>query len=235
MELNLVRLGQLTLAVSNFDARPMSYLDGGTRWGYEPEVARVVCAQLQLEPVWLNLPMADFYQALQARYCDAIWFNQAVTDERRACANFTRPYGYFDEAVLVRANTSICSPRDLSGLRVGGLAASTNLRVAESFAGARLIPFAGSDRVLPEMLDALRRGSIDALIDDELVLIAAAEADSSLKIAFTLPTHMPFAVAVRPGEVELLHTLNQALNKLLSQGTLAQIWSRWIPQKSFPL
>jgi ABC-type amino acid transport substrate-binding protein len=53
--------GYLTIAASNFDARPMSYLSQeGERLGYEPDLARAVCDLLKLKPIWHNLPMADF-------------------------------------------------------------------------------------------------------------------------------------------------------------------------------
>jgi ABC-type amino acid transport substrate-binding protein len=229
-----VAAGYLNIVASNFDARPMSYVDGDKHLGYEPDVTRAVCQRLGLEPVWHNLPMAEFYSSLKTGRYDLVWFNQAITAERQAWADFTRPYGLFDEAVLVRADSPVTAPADLAGLRVGGLADSTNLALAASFGNAEIIPFPGSDQVLPEMLEALRAGEIDALIDDELVLLVAAEEDPNLKIGFSVPTRVPFAIAVRPGQPELVDTLNHTLESLIADGTLAQLWAEWIPWKPFP-
>lgn len=227
--------GYLNIIASDFDARPMSYVVNGVRLGYEPDVTRAVCQRLGLKPTWHNLPMAQFYSSLKTGKYDLVWFNQAITPERQAWADFTRPYGFFDEAILVRADSLVSSPADLAGLRVGGLADSTNLALAESFGNAEIVAFPGSDQVLPEMLRALRAGEIDALIDDELVLLAAAEKDSNLKIAFSVPTQVPFGVAVRPGQTQLLDALNVTLDDLVTDGTLSQLWSKWIPWKSFTL
>ncbi|MBV8884611.1 MAG: amino acid ABC transporter substrate-binding protein [Chroococcidiopsidaceae cyanobacterium CP_BM_RX_35] len=226
--------GYLEIAASDFNARPMSYLKQRARLGYEPDLTRVVCDRIGLEPVWHNLPMADFYPCLQTGGYDVIWFNQAITKERTAWADFTRPYGLFDEAVIVQANSPIYSPDDLSSLRVGGLADSTNLTLARSFAGVEIVPFPGSDQVLPEMLEALRAGEIDALIDDELVLIVAAEEDPNLRIAFSVPTQVPFGIAVRRGQMKLLQALNATLDALIADGSLAQLWAHWVPWKPFP-
>lgn len=228
----LIEPGSLHIIASDFDARPMSYLDGD-RAGYEPALTRVVCQQLGLEPVWHNLPMADFYPSLQAGLFDVIWFNQAITPERQQWIEFTRPYGLFDEAVLVRADNPAQSPADLAGQRVGGLADSTNIALAESFPNVQTVPYAGSDKVLPEMLAALRSGEIDALIDDELVLLVPAEEDSSLRIAFSLPTQVPFAIGVCQ-ENPLRDRLNTILDDLIADGTMAQLWAEWIPWKPFP-
>ena len=192
--------GYLNIVASDFDARPMSYVDeAGYRTGYEPELVRVVCDRLNLIPKWHNVPMEDFYTSLNPEKdsaYDVIWFNQAITPERQKLVTFTQPYGLFDEAVLVKKSSSVSSPEGLKGQLVGGLADSTNIALVEGFPDAKAVPYPGSDKVLPEMLAALRAGEIDALIDDELVLVVAAEEDAELRLAFSLPTKAPFAIGV---------------------------------------
>jgi polar amino acid transport system substrate-binding protein len=230
-----IQSGYLHIVASDFDARPMSCVKEDDRIGYEPALARVICHRLGLEPVWHNLPMEDFYTCLQTGNYDAIWFNQAITSERQQWVNFTHPYGLFDEAVLVRSDSPIYSQSDLAGLKVGGLADSTNIALAATFSGVQTIPYPGSDQVLPEMLEALRSHQIDALIDDELVLVVAAAEDSNLRLAFTIETRVPFGIGVTKGSAELLNAMNQSLNGAIADGTMAKIWSEWIPWKPFPL
>lgn len=235
-ELLTVRPGHLTIVTSDFDARPMSYVTAdGHRTGYEPELTRIVCQHLGLTPVWHNLPMADFYRSMETELYDVVWFNQAITPERQQWVSFTQPYGMFDEAVLVKETNTASSPGDLAGQRVGGLADSTNIALVDGFSGATAVPYPGSDKVLPEMLAALRAGDIDALIDDELVLLVAAEEDPTLKLAFSLPTQVPFAIGVNKRKTDLLKQLETTLSKLVADGTMAQLWATWIPWKPFPL
>lgn len=230
-----VEAGVLHIAASDFDARPMSFLTpDGQRTGYEPELARVICKQLGLTPVWHNLPMAEFYTCLATGRYDAVWFNQAITPARQQVVDFTQPYGLFDEAVLVKKGSGIASVNDLAGKRVGGLADSTNIALVEGFPGATAVPYPGSDMVLPEMLAALRAGDIDALIDDELVLVVAAEEDDSLEIGLSLPTRVPFAIATAKTNSTLNATLNAAIAAALADGTMAKLWAEWIPWKPFP-
>lgn len=229
-----IESGYLHIIASDFDARPMSCVNQGVRAGYEPELARAVCKHLGLKPVWHNLPMADFYLSLQTGNYDVVWFNQAITPERQQWVNFTQPYGLFDEAVLVRADSLAQSPADLTGLRVGGLADSTNIALAAGFAGVETVPYPGSDKVLPEMLAALRSHEIDALIDDELVLLVAAEEDAELRLAFSIPTRVPFGIGLPKGHIELLNALNKILDAVIADGTMAKFWAEWIPWKQFP-
>ncbi len=229
-----VQPGYLQIIASDFDARPMSQATADQRIGYEPALTRLVCERLGLQPVWHNLPMQEFYSSIQSGSYDVVWFNQAITAERQAWVEFTRPYGLFDEAVLVRADSSIQAPADLAGQTVGGLADSTNIALVSSFPNAVARPFPGSDRVLPEMLAALRSGEIDALIDDELVLVVAAAEDANLLLAFTVPTRVPFAIGVSRGNGALVNALNATLDDLIADGTMAQLWAEWIPWKPFP-
>ncbi|MGG6240863.1 substrate-binding periplasmic protein [Nodosilinea sp. AN01ver1] len=230
-----VEPGILHIATSDFDARPMSFLTAeGHRTGYEPELARHLCQQLGLTPVWHNLPMFEFYTCLSTGKYDVVWFNQAITPDRQQVVDFTEPYGLFDEAVLVKKSSGIATVADLANKRVGGLADSTNIALVEGFPGAKAVPFPGSDQVLPEMLSALRAGDIDALIDDELVLVVAAEEDDSLELAFSLPTRVPFAIATPKVNPTLNATLNAAIAAALADGTMAQLWAEWIPWKPFP-
>jgi len=179
--------------------------------------------------------MAEFYSSIQTGEYDVVWFNQAITPERQQWVDFTRSYGLFDEAVLVRSTSSVSSPADLAGLHVGGLADSTNIALAETWSDVKPVPYPGSDNVLPEMLAALRSGEIDALIDDELVLLVAAKEDPTLRLAFVVPTQVPFAIGVAQQRPDLLNALNETLENTIVDGTLTKLWAEWIPWKPFPL
>lgn len=229
-----VEAGYLHIVTSDFDARPMSYVNQGLRSGYEPELAKLLCQELGLEPIWQNTRMGDFYTSMQTGRYDVVWFNQAIIAERQQWVDFTRPYGLFDESVLVKTNSPVRSPADLAGLRVGGLADSTNLALAATFPDVITVPYPGSDRVLPEMLEALRNGEIDALIDDELVLIVAAAEDPELRIAFNVPTRVPFGIGVQKGNTALHSAIDLTLNQLITNGTVAKLWQQWISWKPFP-
>ncbi|NJL45282.1 MAG: amino acid ABC transporter substrate-binding protein [Leptolyngbyaceae cyanobacterium SM2_3_12] len=234
MSFTTVRSGQLSIIASAFDARPMSVVQDGQRLGYEPATARAVCDLLGLEPVWFDHPIDQFYIALSGGQYDVVWFSQAITQERRAWADFTRPYGRFDEAVLVREDSPIYEAKDLAGKRLGSLINSTHTALTENFPDLDWVTYGGSHQSLPNLLAALKSGQIDALVDDALLLLNAEADDPALRVAFQLPSRYPFGVGVLPGNRELLEALNQALNQLIVDGTLAKLWAQWIPYKAFP-
>ncbi|MGG6237629.1 substrate-binding periplasmic protein [Nodosilinea sp. AN01ver1] len=234
MDFTTVRPGQLAIIASDFDARPMSFIQEGDRLGYEPAVARAVGEVLGLEPVWFDVEPAKFYPTLSTGNYDVVWFSQAITQDRRAWADFTRPYGRFDEAVLVREDSPIHTVSDLAGKRLAALAGGTSLGLAEALPDLEWVPFTVSDQTRSALLRALAQHEIDALVGDALPLLTAEADTNTLRVAFQLPTQHPFGIGVLPGNRELLEALNQALNQLIVSGTLAKLWAQWIPYKPFP-
>ncbi|MBE9138317.1 amino acid ABC transporter substrate-binding protein [Nodosilinea sp. LEGE 07088] len=234
MDFTTVCPGQLSIIASDFDARPMSFVQDGDRLGYEPAVARALGEVLGLAPMWFDHPPDQFYPTLSTGNYDVVWFSQAITQDRRAWADFTRPYGRFDEAVLVREESSIYNVSDLAGKRLGTLAGTTPLALTETLPDLEWVAFMGADQALSTLLLALEQGTIDALVGDALMLLTAEADTTTLRVAFQLPTQHPFGIGVLPGNRELLDALNQGLNQLLVNGTLARLWTQWIPYKPFP-
>lgn len=230
-----VQAGKLCIITSDIEARPMSFISDGYRQGFEPGLTRVVCDRLHLEPLWFNIPLKHFYSELSSGNYDVIWFNQVITQERRAWADFTRPYGRFNTAVLVREDSEIESNAHLSQKRIGVLQESVSAHLLELLPpDIETVYFEGNPRVEIEMLQALRKGNIDAIVEDALVLMATEAQGSGVRVAFEIQTQHPFGVAVLPGNRELLNALNDVLKALITDGTLNRLWNQWIPYKPYP-
>ncbi|HSM81058.1 MAG TPA: transporter substrate-binding domain-containing protein [Nodosilinea sp.] len=234
MDFTTVRPGQLSIIASSADARPLSFVQNGERLGYEPAVARAVAEVLGLEPLWFDYPPDQFYPTLSTGDYDVVWFSQAITHDRRAWADFTRPYGRLDEAVLVREDSPIHVAPDLGGKRLGTLADTPPIALAEGLPDLEWSVVAEAGHALPDLVAALDQGRIDAVVGDALLLLTAEADHKHLRVAFQMPTQHPIGIGVLPGNRELLEALNQALNQLIVNGTLAKLWAQWIPYKPFP-
>lgn len=226
----------LRLICVDADARPLfgPYRDG-SREGYEPEVGALLAGVLGAELRWVIRPWSEMVHALQAGEGDSILCGQGITEARRQVMDFTRPYAVFDESVAVRAGSEIRSAADLRGRRVGAIAGSTNMALLETFDGAEPVRFDGSsDDVLDEMIAALRAGSIDGVVDDDVALAGLAH-ESDLEIAFTVATRNRWGIGVAKDRPGLRAELDQALCAIISDGRLESAWTRWIGQLPFPL
>jgi polar amino acid transport system substrate-binding protein len=225
----------LRLVCIDADAMPLfGKSRGGVREGYEPAAAALVAEALDRPLEWVFKPWIEMFDAVDAGEGDAIWCGQGNTTERRRRVDFTRPYAVFDESLLVRAGSGIDSPAELAGKRIGAIAGSTNMALAETFERAELVPFGGeSDDVFGEMIDALRTGEVHGVVDDDVAFLALAE-DPELEIAFTVRTRNEWGVAVSKTRPEMREALDDALGEVIYDGRLAACWERWLPQLPYP-
>jgi polar amino acid transport system substrate-binding protein len=225
----------LRLICIDADAMPLfGKSHDGVRDGYEPAAAALVAESLGRRLEWVLRPWVEMVDALNAGQGDAIWCGQGITAERRRRVDFTRPYAVFDESLLVRAGSGLNSPDELAGRRIGAIAGSTNMALAETFEGAELVPFGGqSDDVFGEMIDALRAGAVDGIVDDDVALVPLA-GDPDFEVAFTVPTRNEWGVAVAKARPELRDELDRALADAIADGRLGECWQRWLPELEYP-
>jgi polar amino acid transport system substrate-binding protein len=206
----------------------------GTRRGYEPSAAETIAAKLGRPVEWVVTSWGDMIPAVNDGRGDAIWCGQGITDERAALVDFTDPYAVFDESLLVRADTEITTAADLAGRRVGAIAGSTNMALAETFPGVVPVAFEGTDDVFGDMIAALRAGTIDGLVDDDVALVPVGD-EPDLKIAFTIATRNRWGVAVAKGNHGLREEINAAMRASVADGSLERAWTQWMPNLTFPL
>lgn len=226
----------IVLACVNDEAPPLFHAidtPDAERSGYEPDVARLLEAQLGARIEWKLLPWEQMIPAVQQGLVDGILCGQGYTEERAAQVAFTEPYACFDETVLVRADEPATTPEELRGFRIAAIHASTNMKLAETFPEVTTVGFGDSNDPFIDMIAALKRGEVDALVDDDVVTIPL-DADPDLRVAFTAPTRNPWAIAVAHGNTELLSRLNRALTELKRNGELETAWNAWMPHLGYP-
>ena len=228
--------GVLRLACIDSEAAPLFDLspDGGrTRTGYEPDAAALVAEELGVRIEWTVLPWDQMLPAVREGRADAVWCGQGIIPSRQQQVDFTRPYAIFNESVLVRADDPAQAPEDFAGHRVAAIEDSANMRLAETFPGAVLVPFASTDDVFGDMIQAVRDGSVDAMVDDDVVTVPLGE-DPDFRIAFTAPTRNRWGVGVAKDRPDLLRLLDGALERVITDGRLERAWRRWMPHLPFP-
>lgn len=229
---------RLRLACLDADAPPLFSLwspEHG-RTGFEPAVAELVATELGRTVEWVRTPWSAMIPTVRAGGADAVLCGQGVTAARQEQVAFTRPYAVFHESVLVRRGTGIASVADLAGRRVAAIEASTNMALAETFAGAEPVPFGsdGSDDVYADMLAALEAGDVDAVVDDDVVFVPLGESDPRFEVAFTVRTGNRWAIGVAKDRPDVLRDLDAALGAVIADGRHRKAWAAWLPTLAYP-
>lgn len=226
----------LRLACLDAEAPPLFHKspDGVLREGYEPSAATVVAEAMGRRVEWLMVPWNDMIPSVIRHQADAVWCGQSIIPSRLEQVDFTRPYGVFNEALLVRRGSGISGPDQLRGLRIGAISGSTNMALAQTFPGAVTVPFDGaSGDVFGDMLAALSAGEVDGVVDDDLVFVLLDD-DPRFELAFTVPTGNRWGVGVAKDRPELCAEIDAALAAVIADGRLEAVWQQWLPTLGFP-
>ncbi|MFL4472776.1 ABC transporter substrate-binding protein [Paeniglutamicibacter sp. MACA_103] len=225
----------LKLACIDADAPPLFSLrdSNGQRTGYEPAAAELVASRMGRTIEWVVMGWDEMLPAVRDHRVDAVWCGQGIIPERQAVVDFTRPYAVFDETVLVRKGDPARTPADLSGYRVAAIEGSANMALARTFDGAIIVPFSG-DTVYEDMLEAVADASVDAMVDDDVVLVPLSD-DPRYDVAFTVATRNPWGIGIAKDNPGLREELNAALTAVIADGALHEAWNAWMPALDFPL
>ena len=222
------KAGKLTIGTSP-DFPPFESLttDGKVE-GIEIDILNLICDELG---VALEIKQMDFDSVLpgvQAGKFNVGVSGISVTPEREKNTLFTTPYCLAAQAIVVTSDSTITGKADLAGKAVSVQTGTT----AEEFCmGSGYTVKAYAANADAEL--ALTTGKVDAwVIDDltaaEMVAVYNEEhPDAPLVILDEAMTTEPYAFAFAKGSDDLVAKINEILNKLLSDGTIAEIFEKY--------
>jgi len=217
--------------VVGFDAEfpPMGFVaDDGSYTGFDLDLASEVADRLGMEFVAQPIAWDSKDQELSSGNIDCIW-NGFTMSGREDQYTWTEAYMANNQVVVVRSDSGISTLADLEGLTVAvqkdssGLAAlEENEELLNSF--GELIQ---TDDYLNAMME-LDSGSIDAVVMDEIV--ARYEISTSGMDFIVLDEVIAseeYGVGFALGNTELRDQVQQTLEQMAADGTLAEISNEW--------
>ncbi len=221
------KAGKLTIATSP-DFPPFESLNGdGKVEGIEIELLELICQELG---VALEIQQMDFDAVLpgvQAGKFDMGVSGISVTEKRQKNVLFTDPYCLAAQAIVVLEGSPITSKADLQGKSVSVQTGTT----AETFCndnGYQVSSFQANN----DAQAALVQGKVDAWVIDDLTaadMVKAynAENEAKLLVLDEPMTTEPYALAMAFGSEDTIAQVNEILEKLLSDGTVAAIFQKY--------
>lgn len=225
---NVQKAGKLVIGTSP-DFPPFESLSAdGKVEGIEIEIMELICKELGVE---LEIKQMDFDSVLpgvQTGKFNVGVSGISVTPEREKNTLFTVPYCLAAQAIVVTSGSAISSKADLTGKTVSVQTGTT----AEEFCmknGYTVKAFAAN----ADAEAALTVGKVDAWVIDDLTaaeMVAAYNKDhpdAPLVILDEAMTTEPYAFAFAQGSDDLVAKINEILNKLLSDGTIAAIFEKY--------
>ncbi|WP_435742214.1 amino acid ABC transporter substrate-binding protein [Nocardioides sp. SYSU DS0663] len=207
--------------------RPFTFHEGGSGdlTGYDVEVMEAVAEELGVEVEFEETQWDAIFAGLQAGRFDVIANQVSITPEREEEYAFSQPYTVSPGVVVVNeGDDSIDSFDDLAGKTTAQSLTSNWYELAKE-SGADIENVEG----WAQAVTLLQQGRVDATINDKLTFLdwEQTEGDTGLEIAAETEDEARNAFAFRQGSDELVAAVDEALETLREDGTLAEISEKY--------
>lgn len=217
----------LSIATSP-DFPPFESLDGsGNVVGIEIELLGRICDEMMMT---LEINQMDFDSVLPGVQAGKFMLGVSgitVNEERQKNALFTDPYCLAAQAIVVTGDSDIKTKADLEGKVIAVQTGTT----AESYClseGYEVSSYVANN----DAQSALLAGKVDAWVIDDLtaadmVKVYNGSDEGALVILPEVMTSEPYAFASAFGNEELIEQINEVLDKLIEDGTVAAIFEKY--------
>ncbi|MFP7833388.1 amino acid ABC transporter substrate-binding protein [Marisediminicola sp. LYQ134] len=207
--------------------RPFSFHEDGSGdlTGFDVEIATAVAAELGVEAQFEETQWDAIFAGLEAGRFDVIANQVSITPERLETYVFSEPYTYSTGVIVVPTDDdSIDSFESLEGKTTAqSLTSNWNTLAVES--GATVEGVEG----WAQSVALVEQGRVDATINDKLTFLDYEQTTGAdtIKVAAETEEQSESAFALAEGSTELADAIDEALESLRADGTLAEISEKY--------
>lgn len=230
---NIQQRGKIVVGIQE-NVIPFSYKNSdGQYQGFEVDIAKHIAKALLRDEnavEFIPVDTSNRISILNSGRADMIIATMTITSSRKNILDFTDPYYFAGQTVMVHRNSSIKSLSDLNGKRVGVAFGTTSFDGIKTIAPGAIISGYKNDKIA---IAALKNNEIDAYANDDTVLLGYTLNDVSVKMLQQRYTQEPYGIAFRKGNESkrVLETANNVINLMKTNGTLNQLKAKWIKKQ----
>lgn len=220
--------GKLVIGIDDKFA-PLGFRDDNNELvGFDIEYAKAAVEKMGKEATFQPIDWSAKESELNSGRIDMIWNGYTITDERKEKVLFTKPYLENSQVVIVLADSSISKLADLAGKEIGlqSLSSAADALDANPIKAevANVSEFA--DNVLA--LTDLKTKRLDAVVIDEVVArYYMSKEPNTFKLLDETLAPEQYGIGIKKGNESLLDELQKALDEMNSDGTAAEISTKW--------
>lgn len=192
--------------------------------GYDVELMEAIGEKIGREVQFQDTSFNTIFRDLAQGKFEAVASATTITPEREKTVDFTNPYYFSEQAIVVEEGSDIDSVEALKGITVGAQQGTTGQEFVEEKAEA------GELRTFPQgpdAISALKAGTVEAVVIDIPVAENGVEASEGLEVSAAIPTEENYGFVVAQGNEELLEEMNEALEELKEDGAFSKIYKKW--------
>lgn len=209
---------------TNAEFPPYEYYEGDEVVGIDAEIAQAIAEELGMTLKIEDMAFDSIIPAVTSGKADFGAAGMTVTEDRKKNVDFTDTYAKATQVIIVKEDSDIAGPDDLTGKKIGVQLGTTGDIYAGDIEDAEVEQYNKGF----EAVQALTQGKIDAVvIDGEPAKEFVAQAEG-LKILDEAFTEEEYAIAVAKGNDDLREKINDALAKLKESGKIDEIVAKYI-------
>jgi polar amino acid transport system substrate-binding protein len=225
--------GEALTVGSDIPYPPFEQGKPGDYTGFDIELVEAIGEKIGRTAEFQDTSFETIFRDVGQGKFEAVASAATITPEREKEVAFSDPYYLSEQAILVKEGSDIKGIADLEGKVVAAQQGTTGLELGKEKANAsELRPYPEG----PDAINALKAGTVEAVIIDAPVAQNAVEEEGGVEIAENVPTEEKYGIAVAKGNTELLEEINQGLEEVISDGTYTTIYKKWFhlePPKEF--
>lgn len=216
-----------------FDSKPFGYLDEKQRLrGFDIDLTREIAKRFLGSPDAVEFkqvtPSSRIF-SLTSGSIDMIVATMTITPQRLQVVDFSDPYYYTGEVIMVSKGSKIRSMKDLNGKRVAIVLGSTSEKNIRMLAPQAILK---GFRTYTSAYTALKSGRVEAMTSDESILRGFAMDDHSVVLLKKRYTEEPYGIAFRKDESSksLQVAINSIIAEMKADGTITKLKRKWMKE-----
>lgn len=220
----------LTMGTSA-DYFPFEYIDtkkGEDIVGFDVAIAKEVTKNLGYKLKIEDMEFGSLLGALSSGRVDFVMAGMTPTEERKKNADFTDIY-FESKNLVMTKDKAISSEDELKGKKIGVQLGSIQEGLAKDrFKDSETVPL----NKIPEIIQELNTGRIDALIIEDAVAVKYMDQDASLK-TYQIKEDGPAgsAIAFKKGD-KMRDDFNKELKKMIDSGEIDKLAEEWFQKEA---
>lgn len=212
---------------------PMEFVDQNKNIvGYSVDYCDAIAKETGIKVIHKSVAWDGIFAGLVGNKYDMISSSVSITPERQKKFDFSDPYFEVTQAVILPADATETSLKQLKGKTLGGQLGTTGVFVAKRAEGIKTKEY---DEI-GFAIEALNTNRIDGVICDDAIaadyVLRNPKYAGKFKLAFVVKSDKPeyYGFVVKKGNKELLEILNKGIAAVKAKGIEAELRKKWIGQ-----
>mgnify|MGYP001770628502 CR=1 FL=1 len=217
--------GKLVVGTSA-DWPPYEYIEGGKVVGIDIDIAKKIADSLGVGLEVRDMKFSALIEAVKRGDVDVVLADMAITPERETQVLFSIPYQVDSSVVIAKRGSSVRGVEDLRGRAVGVQVGTVQEDWALRTLGnvSKIVRY---DKVYPYMVEALRKGDVDAIVVGGVVGRAIVTRFPEFEIVASTGVRYS-AVAMPSCASDLKLQVDRVIYDMLQSGEMERLITSWV-------